>query len=121
MDVVGGTAHQIREAKSPLSKAQSCCNILLLTGSIPSAEMGSAHRFGPSRYVGNLISCPDFADERAQHRRKGYGNGITRVASAAPSRYSQTRGAQPAEAMARRPARSARPDSPATSKIPRSG
>src|SRR5213596_238887 len=97
MDVVGGAAHQMREAKYPLSNDQSCCNILLLTGSIPSAEMGSAQRFGQSRYLGNLISCPEFADERAQHRRKGYGNGITRAASAARSRYSQTRGALPAE------------------------
>src|SRR5207247_54122 len=106
-------------ANSTLPTVRSCRNIPLLTGNIPSAEMGSAHRFCLSRSIGNLVFYPEFADERTQHRRKGYGNGITRAASAAPSRYSQTRGARAAEAMARGPARRARPNSPATSKIPR--
>jgi len=47
-----------------LLEARACANFPLLTGSNPSAEMGTAHRL--CKNIINLTSCPNFADNRAQ-------------------------------------------------------
>src|SRR5688572_11140449 len=79
-------------------------NVCTLAGSIPFAEMGSAHRLS-DQFI-NLTSCLELADQRALWR-KGYAYCITRTAQAATSRCSETPGPRAARGVARATSRSA--------------
>jgi hypothetical protein len=52
--------------------------LFMLTGSIPSAEMGSAHRSFISTHQPDFL--PDVSGPRALYRRKGYGHSIAGAA-----------------------------------------
>ena len=52
--------------------------IFVLTGSLPSAEMGSAHR--PSVTIIEPDFLPEACGPRAHYRREGYGHSKTEAA-----------------------------------------